>query len=141
MKYSYVGYICSKFVFSSYNMTTCLVFETRFNISYLSTFIQDAYSVTELVLKKPFHSVSHCLFQAFACPTELYARALVATEAPVYRYEFTFYEGSDWYRAGHGTDIPYVFGLPLFPSSRASDEKKHVSKEMVRYWTNFVQTG
>ena len=79
--------------------------------------------------------------QAFACPTEAYARALVSTDAPVYRYEFTYFEGSGWYRAGHGTEVGYVFGAPLNPSSNANDNEKHLSKEMVRYWTNFVQTG
>ena len=80
--------------------------------------------------------------QLFACSTEAMARAMEGTQAPVFRYEFTYSEGPSWFGASHAAELQYVFGQGLNPytPSFQTDKQKLISIEIMRYWTNFIKT-
>ncbi|XP_070548992.1 acetylcholinesterase-like [Ptychodera flava] len=84
----------------------------------------------------------------FVCPSDLSARAYAQSGANVYVYHMThvpatLMTGIPWMRAGHGEDIPFVFGLHFSPVrnwTMPADEVA-MSRNIIRYWTNFAKTG
>lgn len=91
----------------------------------------------------------------FFMPAKLSARAHAKVQHPerhTYMYLFThrssFARSIPWVPgAGHGDELPYVFGFPStmqkglnFQNSLPSDEVS-LSEEVMTYWTNFVKTG
>jgi para-nitrobenzyl esterase len=62
---------------------------------------------------------------------------------PVYRYYFSHWPPgpqSERLRAFHASEIPYVFGNFTWPFPW-NDQDRHLSDEMMTYWTNFAKTG
>lgn len=63
----------------------------------------------------------------------------------VYSYHFVHRPSSspwpNWMGSIHGDEILFVFGDPLFPEHKYSDEEKKLSRNMMRYWANFARTG
>jgi para-nitrobenzyl esterase len=78
---------------------------------------------------------------SFVCPTRRFARA-AATFAPVRRFVFSHTCESSLlarYGAGHGLDLPFVFGNFVF--GPPSDRERALSETMVRYWARFATRG
>ena len=48
-----------------------------------------------------------------------------------------------WYGVIHGDQIPFIFGIPLKKENINifSAEQRHLSKQIITYWTNFVKFG
>lgn len=91
----------------------------------------------------------------FFIPAYVSARALFQLQAPerhTYKYLFThrssFGKFIPWVPgAGHGDEIPYVFGFPSsmqtglrFPDT-VPPEELALSERVMTYWTNFAKTG
>ncbi len=54
--------------------------------------------------------------------------------------------GPGWFDAGHGEELPFVFGFPFYLPSYYNpyaypEEEMELSKAMLKYWTNFAKTG
>ena len=94
----------------------------------------------------------------FSCPGVLEARGHAkAAQYNVYQYSFTHVPsiswfminetfGPKWLAAGHGEDIPFVFGYPFDPPENFEyheylEEEMELSFNMIKYWTNFAKTG
>uniref|UniRef100_A0A8C3FC19 Carboxylesterase type B domain-containing protein n=1 Tax=Chrysemys picta bellii TaxID=8478 RepID=A0A8C3FC19_CHRPI len=66
--------------------------------------------------------------------------------APLYFYEFqhrpsTFKDTKpDFVKADHGDEVGFVFGGP-FLRSDATEEEKHLSRTIMKYWANFARNG
>uniref|UniRef100_A0A8C0GPY5 Carboxylesterase type B domain-containing protein n=1 Tax=Chelonoidis abingdonii TaxID=106734 RepID=A0A8C0GPY5_CHEAB len=66
--------------------------------------------------------------------------------APLYFYEFqhrpsTFKETKpDFVKADHGDEVGFVFGGP-FLRADATEEEKHLSRTIMKYWANFARNG
>ena len=79
--------------------------------------------------------------QRFVTPTVLTARA-AAQVTDVYMYRFSRVSPSNrstWGGAGHGTEIPYVFGNVSADGYEAVDET--LSRAMLGAWVQFAKTG
>lgn len=91
----------------------------------------------------------------FFIPAYVSARALLELQAPernTYKYLFThrssFGRFIPWVPgAGHGDELPYVFGFPSsmqtglrFPDTLPPEELA-LSETIMTYWTNFAKTG
>ncbi|XP_070552016.1 cocaine esterase-like [Ptychodera flava] len=84
----------------------------------------------------------------FVCPSDLSARAYAQSGANVYVYHMThipatWLTGLPWTKAGHGEDLPFVFGLhfsPVYTWTMPAEEVA-MSRNIIRYWTNFAKTG
>ncbi|XP_071495054.1 acetylcholinesterase-like [Diadema antillarum] len=90
------------------------------------------------------------------CPTMHFATKYSAVN-PTYVYLMTHAPSASiwnkdikWMGATHGEDIPYVFGSALmraadddesFMSGRFTDEEVEMSRQIMKYWTNFAKTG
>ncbi|XP_074864449.1 fatty acyl-CoA hydrolase precursor, medium chain-like [Carettochelys insculpta] len=73
--------------------------------------------------------------------------------SPVYFYEFQHRPSSasfkpDFVKADHGDELSFVFGgafltdeTSLFASRDATEEEKHLSKTIMKYWANFARNG
>ncbi|XP_067396187.1 fatty acyl-CoA hydrolase precursor, medium chain-like isoform X2 [Emydura macquarii macquarii] len=74
--------------------------------------------------------------------------------SPVYFYEFQHRPSSvasfkpDFVKADHGDEVSFVFGgafltdeTSLFASKVATDEEKHLSRTIMKYWANFARNG
>ncbi|XP_053126902.1 fatty acyl-CoA hydrolase precursor, medium chain-like isoform X3 [Hemicordylus capensis] len=65
---------------------------------------------------------------------------------PVYFYEFQHRPSShaglkpDYVQSDHGDEIGFIFGKP-FLAGNATEEEKHLSRKVMRYWANFARTG
>ncbi|KAJ8036045.1 Carboxylesterase 4A [Holothuria leucospilota] len=93
----------------------------------------------------------------FNCPSILTARAHAnMTSLPVYMYYMTHAPkssyfiinrtGPGWLGAGHGEDLPFVFGYPFIPELKGSrgqmtEEEAKLSVNFMHFWTNFAKTG
>ncbi len=61
--------------------------------------------------------------------------AMHSAIAPAYEFEFS--RTTSGRAPGHGSDIPYIFGVDSLPDAAA----RHSSDVMQQYWTNFAKTG
>ncbi len=61
--------------------------------------------------------------------------AMHSAIAPAYQWEFS--RTTNGRPPGHGSDIPYVFGVDSLPDAAA----RQSSDIMQKYWTNFAKTG
>ncbi|XP_054165718.1 acetylcholinesterase-like, partial [Oppia nitens] len=90
---------------------------------------------------------------ALKCPTYLFARQLnkIKTKTKnVYFYEFTYisekfskYLPNNIHKKDicHGSDIPYVFGLPFIMPDMFEPIDQTFSKSIIQMWTEFTKTG
>jgi para-nitrobenzyl esterase len=75
----------------------------------------------------------------YRCP--VVAQLIWQTAAGITGYEYQFDHaapGREALGAGHGTEVPYVFGT-LGAQYAAVDHE--ISSALQRYWTNFAKTG
>ena len=84
--------------------------------------------------------------KVWAEPTRFTARAFAAKGTPAYAYLFSYVspsmQGMMRFGAGHGSEIPYVFGNPRAGNGATADPKdQQVAKLMNTYWANFAKTG
>ena len=93
----------------------------------------------------------------FSCPATLETRYhVMAAEYDIYQYFFThvpsiILEASEFYNpgwlgAGHGQELPFVFGYPFDPSPYLEfheyrEEEMALSHQLIQYWINFAKTG
>ncbi|NXU51604.1 SASB hydrolase, partial [Turnix velox] len=65
---------------------------------------------------------------------------------PVYFYEYQHRQSwasnimPDYVKADHGAEIAFVFGRP-FLIGQATKEEEQLSRNIMRYWTNFARNG
>ena len=86
--------------------------------------------------------------EAFACPTDFYARAWAEAGNNVYLYQFNHIPSNQnglpsWQGVAHGDDAQFVFGLALNPRSdlEQTPEEINMTMYMMGAWTNFAKTG
>ena len=110
----------------------------------------------------PYTAPAHLGFGAwltdtlFACPHSGMYDQLAMKLIPTYSYEFAdpgppLYADGTLLRSSvfplgpaHGTEIAYVFGVPVdgsTPYQGMTAAQKTLSQRMQRYWTNFARTG
>lgn len=81
----------------------------------------------------------------FLCPTNKYAQYFVRADLPVYYYYFTHRSSGNawgkWMGVMHGDEINFMFGVPIRPNSRYTDDEKRLSFHMMELWANFSKTG
>ena len=79
------------------------------------------------------------------CPVERLAKEFYHRNLPVYYYEYghrtSVNPWADWMGVMHGDEIDHVFGLPLAPSSKYTEQEKKFSRDLIKYWTNFAKSG
>lgn len=82
----------------------------------------------------------------YTCPARMVTRALSSSrKAPVRRFLYAHtFSSPGWgeYRAGHGFDLPYLFG-PIPPEFYLSMDptEQALSSQMIRAWVNVANTG
>ncbi len=86
--------------------------------------------------------------EAFACPTDTYARAWAEHGNDVYLFQFTHIPSNQgglprWQGSAHGSDAQFVFGVALNPLSdlEQTPEEINMTMYMMKAWTNFAKTG
>ncbi|XP_041459803.1 acetylcholinesterase-like [Lytechinus variegatus] len=92
--------------------------------------------------------------QGFACPSDQFARYHAAVGDTVFKYFMThepscsiFAGYPDWFGAGHGEEITFMFGLPFVEHlpdrclDQMTDDEKKLSVKMMKFWTNFAKYG
>ena len=83
--------------------------------------------------------------RGFKCPVERLAKEFYHRHLPVYYYEYghrtSVNPWADWMGVMHGYEIDHVFGLPLAPSSKYTEQEKKFSRDLIKYWTNFAKSG
>lgn len=81
----------------------------------------------------------------FVCHVNEFAHAYAETGLNVYMYYFTQrYASSPWPKwmgVLHGDEIIFVFGEALKHGLNYTSQEKELSREMMRYWTNFAKSG
>ena len=81
----------------------------------------------------------------FVCHVNEFAHAYAETGLNVYMYYFTQRYSSSpwpaWMGVLHGDEIIFVFGEALKPGLNYTRQEKELSREMMRYWTNFAKSG
>ncbi|CAL1532703.1 unnamed protein product [Lymnaea stagnalis] len=81
----------------------------------------------------------------FVCPVNYFAKAFARKNLPVYYYWFNHrWSASPWPEwAGvlHADEIWFTFGHPMNGSLSFTEAEKKLSRDMMRYWTNFAKTG
>ena len=71
----------------------------------------------------------------------------VVVKCPAYRFAKRYAELSNpgtnvfFYELTYGSDLTYVFGLPLLQGNSASDIDINFSKEVTKLWTDFAKYG
>ena len=76
----------------------------------------------------------------FVRPTREYLRAMQAGESPAWMYHFTRNSRSwPWLKAAHAAEIPYVFNT--LDETKIDDVDRAIASAMIRYWTQFAQSG
>ncbi|XP_064622620.1 uncharacterized protein LOC135484856 [Lineus longissimus] len=87
--------------------------------------------------------------------TDMLQTATNTSKRKTFMYEFdqspSLLVTTPWsagYGAGHGDEIPYVFGMPIYSKDVISkrgkivrDVDEQMSRIMMAYWTNFAKTG
>ncbi|XP_070551744.1 acetylcholinesterase-like [Ptychodera flava] len=87
----------------------------------------------------------------FVCPSDKSARAYSKAGFNVYMYHMTHVPSTSlwqvaWMKAGHGEDMPFVFGTH-FSHGKApmnvtmNPEEVAMSLKVMKYWTNFAKSG
>ncbi|XP_077984143.1 acetylcholinesterase-like isoform X2 [Glandiceps talaboti] len=94
--------------------------------------------------------------QLFVCPTDASARAHHEASLDVYLYHFDHHPSTSlypavWTKAGHGDELPFVFGSHLtsqirpgddqFDNWSMTDDEVDMSSQIMTYFTNFAKTG
>ena len=79
-------------------------------------------------------------------PARFTARKFVANAQPVYIYQYGYVPPSmkEWMRfgAGHGAEVPFVFGNVVNRDGSSVDaESEKLATIMNTYWANFAKTG
>jgi para-nitrobenzyl esterase len=75
------------------------------------------------------------------------ARIFTASGEPAYMFHFGYVPPAMRERArfgaGHGSDVPYVFGTlnSRWGAAEPTSEEEKLAKIMNSYWTNFAKTG
>lgn len=81
----------------------------------------------------------------FLCPVNKYAHYFVLADLPVFYYYFNHRSSGNpwgnWMGVMHGDEINFVFGVPIRPNSRYTDDEKELSLHMMQLWSNFSKTG
>ena len=81
----------------------------------------------------------------FICHVNYFGHNYAIAGENVYMYYFTQrYSSNPWPRwmgVLHGDELIFTFGDPLKPGLNYTYEEKDLSREMMRYWTNFAKTG
>ena len=82
------------------------------------------------------------------CPTYLFAKTYAkksTNKTNVYFYEWTHTKGTaeQEKKSGvpHGAEVGFVFGLDLLAPNSVSKENLELTKNVVKYWTNFAKYG
>ncbi|MEZ4369266.1 MAG: carboxylesterase family protein [Polyangiaceae bacterium] len=81
---------------------------------------------------------------AYACPARNLASLMASRGAPAFNYEMRATVGglAGAVGAGHGLDVPFVFGTLDASSLIAYDaQDRALSDAMIEMWTNFARTG
>ncbi|XP_072020281.1 cholinesterase-like [Amphiura filiformis] len=87
--------------------------------------------------------------EAFACPSDTYARAFAEAGHSVFLYQYTHVPSDpligfpSWLGAGHGEELAYVFGSAFNPQLLHSQtpEERNLSVDVMAAWTNFAKMG
>lgn len=79
-------------------------------------------------------------------PARMIVRALSGQGIPAYEYRFSYVATGmrkEWAQgAPHASEIPYVFQtVDQRYGGQASNEDRHVARQMQAYWVNFARTG
>ncbi|XP_070551704.1 cocaine esterase-like [Ptychodera flava] len=84
----------------------------------------------------------------FVCPADLSARAHFQAGSNVYQYQMTHIPAKSlfrmkWLKAGHGEDVPFVFGwhFDIAMNWKMPDEEVMMTFKIMKYLTNFAKTG
>ena len=81
----------------------------------------------------------------FVCHVNEFAHVYAEAGLNVYMYYFTQRYMSNpwpkWMGVLHGDEIIFVFGEALKPGLNYTSKEKQLSREMMRYWTNFAKSG
>nr|XP_050046803.2 acetylcholinesterase-like [Dermacentor andersoni] len=81
----------------------------------------------------------------FVCPMHITAEGHSNKEQSVYSYVFGHLSKKKalpaWMGTPHGSDVSYVFGIPLADKERFSAEDAEVSQVMMTAWSTFASTG
>ncbi|XP_059154257.1 acetylcholinesterase-like [Physella acuta] len=81
----------------------------------------------------------------FKCPVVDFAREYAKVGGKIYLYSFEHRVSTnpwpEWLGVAHGYEIEIVFGLPLAPSSRYTDQERELSLKVMELWTNLAKTG
>ncbi|XP_059154228.1 acetylcholinesterase-like [Physella acuta] len=81
----------------------------------------------------------------FKCPVINFAQEFSKIGGKVYLYNFEHRVSSNpwpkWLGVAHGYEIEIVFGLPLAPSSKYTDQERELSSGVMSMWTRFAQSG
>lgn len=98
------------------------------------------------------HSSSHLQRQAldmigdasFIAPLMMTSDFIANTRKGVYMYYFTRHPNASvlptWMGAGHGDELPFVFGAPIMEGSLVGEKELALSEQIMTYWTNFAKT-
>ncbi len=93
--------------------------------------------------------------QAFACPADTTARSYLSMGSNVYFYQMTHVPstsifnvigiGPGWMGCTHAEDLQFLFGWEFNPAISDkvdfTPEEVELSKQFMKYWTNFVISG
>ncbi|XP_041474583.1 acetylcholinesterase-like [Lytechinus variegatus] len=84
----------------------------------------------------------------FACPSDFLIRRHVEAGGQVYEYYMTHVpSGNQWFGAGHGEELAFVWGHPFIDELSNSgghdlaDEENALSVKFMQFWTNFAKSG
>ena len=81
----------------------------------------------------------------FVCQVNEFAHAYAQSGQNVYMYRFTErYSSNPWPSSlgvMHADEITFAFGLPLRPKANFTALERELSRQIMRYWTNFAKSG
>ncbi|CAK9290290.1 unnamed protein product [Gordionus sp. m RMFG-2023] len=81
----------------------------------------------------------------FTCGVNQMAYAYAKTGINVFKYYFSHRSSQNpwptWMGVMHADEINYIFGEPLVPGKGYKPEEIELSRNMMKFWTNFAKTG
>ncbi|KAF5282152.1 hypothetical protein FQR65_LT02849 [Abscondita terminalis] len=81
----------------------------------------------------------------FTCPTKEFADIYAKDGNKVYVYSYKHtsdrHYWPKWSGTLHADEIAFVFGEPMKPERGYSSNEIHLSKRLMKYWSNFAKTG